>query len=292
VIDWVPPGYSLAWADEFDGPAGAPASPATWRPETGGHGWGNKELQNYTDGTANAALDGAGCLAVTVRRAAARYDGRRYTSARLITKDLMSFRYGFVTARIRLPGGRGMWPAFWLLGQNIDEEGWPRCGEIDFHVYSVHWEPDRIRWFTDRTMYHSVTPADLHGHPWVFDHDFYLLMNVAVGGTASVPPDESVSFPQTMLVDYVCVYADVVDSLLTALELTAAGQGPLPRDWLPMRGDHMWGKVACLFGVHRWSGWRPVDAGDPSKQIRVCTRCSDVKFNNPPSPLRWPNNIQ
>jgi Glycosyl hydrolases family 16 len=267
VGDWLPPGYSLAWADEFDGPAGAPASPATWRPETGGHGWGNRELQYYTDGTANAALDGGGCLAITVRRApparaappraappraapprdGARYDGRRYTSARLITKDLMSFRYGFVTARIRLPGGRGIWPAFWLLGQDIDEVGWPRCGEIDvmenfgtnpaevcgtvhgpgysgaagisgcldtgasladdFHLYSVQWEPDRIRWFADRTMYHSVTPADLHGRPWLFDRDFYLLINVAVGGTASVPPDDSVSFPQAMLIDYVRVYA-------------------------------------------------------------------------------------
>lgn len=254
--DWVPPGYFLVWADEFDGPAGAPASPATWRPETGGHGWGNKELQYYTDGTANAALDGAGCLAITVRRAApplprhhgpARYGGCQYTSARLISNPLMSFRYGFVTAKIKLPRGRGIWPAFWLLGENIHEVGWPRCGEIDvmenfgtdpaevcgtvhgpgysgaggisgcldtgacladdFHLYSVRWEPDRISWFADQTIYHSVTSADLGGNPWVFDHDFYLLINVAAGGTASVPPDESVSFPQTMLIDYIRVYA-------------------------------------------------------------------------------------
>jgi beta-glucanase (GH16 family) len=253
VNDWVPPGYSLTWAEEFDGPSGAPASPATWRQETGGHGWGNRELQYYTDGTANAALDGAGCLAITVRRAspagaAARYGGCRYTSARLISKNLASFRYGLVAAKIKLPNGRGIWPAFWLLGQNLDEAGWPRCGEIDvmenfgtnpaevsgtvhgpgysgagavtgsldtgasladdFHVYSVRWEPDRIRWFADQTMYHSVTTADLHGHPWVFDHDFFLIINVAVGGTASVPPDESVRFPQTMLIDYVRVYTD------------------------------------------------------------------------------------
>ena len=263
--DWVPPEYSLIWAEEFDGPSGAPASPATWRQETGGHGWGNRELQYYTDGTANAALDGASCLAIKVRHvasalAAAHYGGCAYTSARLISKNLVSFRYGLVAAKIKLPGGRGMWPAFWLLGENLDEVGWPRCGEIDvmenfgtnpadvsgtvhgpgysgavgitgslaavgvgdasdasdasasladvFHVYSVRWEPDSIRWFVDQTMYHSVTPADLHGNPWVFDHDFFLIINVAVGGTASVPPDESVSFPQTMLIDYVRVYTD------------------------------------------------------------------------------------
>jgi len=252
MTDWVPPGYSPTWAEEFDGPSGASASSATWRQETGGHGWGNRELQYYTDGTANAALDGAGCLAITVRRAspalaAARYDGCRYTSARLISKNLMSSRYGLVTAKIKIPAGRGMWPAFWLLGENFDEVGWPRCGEIDvvenfgtnlaevsgtvhgpgysgdggitgsvstggsladdFHLYSVRWEPDRIRWFVDQTMYHCVTAADLHGHPWVFDHDFFLIINVAVGGTASVPPDDSVSFPQTMLIDYVRVYS-------------------------------------------------------------------------------------
>jgi beta-glucanase (GH16 family) len=254
---WVPPGYCLAWAEEFDGPAGAPASPRTWQPEVGGHGWGNQELQYYTDGTANAALDGAGNLAITARRAdpalaAARYGGCQYTSARLISKNLMSFRYGFVTARIKLPRGR-VWPAFWLLGSDIDEVGWPRCGEIDvmenfgtspaevfgtvhgpgysgpggitssletgapladdFHLYSIRWDPDRIRWYADQTMYHSVTPADLGGNAWVFDHDCYLLINVAVGGTASVAPDETVSFPQTMLIDYIRLYTSARSGL-------------------------------------------------------------------------------
>jgi beta-glucanase (GH16 family) len=97
----------LVWADEFDGPAGAPPDPRTWQPETGGHGWGNAELQYYTGEASNAALDGAGHLAITVRRAdpelaAARYDGCRYTSARLITKDLRSFRYGLIEASIKV----------------------------------------------------------------------------------------------------------------------------------------------------------------------------------------------
>jgi beta-glucanase (GH16 family) len=243
--------WPLAWAEEFNGPAGSPADPGTWRPETGGHGWGNSELQYYTGETANAALDGAGNLAITAARAGPdlateRHDGCQYTSARLITKNLRSFRYGLIRARIKLPAGRGIWPAFWMLGTDIDVAGWPSCGEIDvmenfgtnpgmvhgtvhgpgysgasgitasldtgsplaggFHAYSVCWEPGRIRWYADQTLYHTVTPADLHGRRWVFDHDFYLLINVAVGGRPSQPPDRSTAFPQAMLVDYIRVY--------------------------------------------------------------------------------------
>ena len=230
-----------AWSDEFDGPAGAPVDPSTWRFEVGGHGWGNDELQHYTDGMANAALDGAGCLALTARREP---DGR-YTSARLISKDRVAFRHGLVTARIRVPGGRGIWPAFWMLGADIDAVGWPACGEIDvmenfgtdphavhgtvhgpgyagragvtgahraavdlaadFHDYAVRWRPGHIAWLLDGQPYHAVTPDDLPG-PWVFEHDFYLLLNVAVGGTFSVPPDDD-ALPRTMLVDHIRVYA-------------------------------------------------------------------------------------
>ncbi len=245
-------GYGLAWSDEFDGPAGSPADPQTWRPQTGGHGWGNQELQYYTDETASAALDGSGNLVITVRRAdrkAARtkYGGREYTSARLASKHLRPVRYGLITARIKLPRGRGIWPAFWLLGEDIDEVGWPRCGEIDvmenfsidparvhaalhgpgycggdgiaanldtgspladdFREFSVCWEPGRIRWYLGSQLYLTVTPADLSGREWVFDHDFFVLLNVAVGSHFFPPPDASVTFPQYMLVDYVRVYA-------------------------------------------------------------------------------------
>ena len=243
--------WSLAWAEEFDGRAGSPADPGNWRAETGGHGWGNAELQYYTRGTANAALDGAGNLVITAARpgarlAATRYDGCQYTSARLITKDLKSFRYGLIQARIKLPAGRGIWPACWMLGTDIDTAGWPGCGEIDvmenfgtnpdlvhgtvhgpgysgdggitasldtggplsagFHVYSVCWEPGRIRWYADQALYHTVTPAGLRGRPWVFDHDFYLLINVAVGGRPAQPPERSTAFPQAMLINYVRVH--------------------------------------------------------------------------------------
>jgi beta-glucanase (GH16 family) len=247
-----PDAHALLWSDEFDGPAASPPDGRSWRAETGGHGWGNSELQYYTDLPANAALDGAGHLAIVVRRpgpaqAGSRFDGCGYTSARLVSKDRVRVRYGLVQARIKIPRVRGIWPAFWMLGQDIDRAGWPRCGEIDvmehfgtgaatihgtvhgpgysgrsgisaccgvgsalwrdFHVYSARWEPERIRWYVDGKLYHAVTPADLAGRDWVFDHDFFLLVNAAVGGTASEPPGSSAQFPQTMLIDYIRVYA-------------------------------------------------------------------------------------
>ncbi|HLK76223.1 MAG TPA: glycoside hydrolase family 16 protein [Streptosporangiaceae bacterium] len=243
--------YRLAWSDEFDGAPGAPADRKAWQAETGGSGWGNQELQYYTDEPGNAALDGAGNLAIVVRRVdpglgRRPYGGRGYTSARLISRDRVPVRYGLIQARIKIPRARGIWPAFWMLGQDIGQSGWPGCGEIDvmehfgtgpatvhgtvhgpgyagrggisascavgpslgrdFHVYSVAWEPGQILWYVNDDLYHAVTPADLDGKPWVFDHEFFLLINVAVGGTASVPPDESVIFPQTMLIDYIRLY--------------------------------------------------------------------------------------
>lgn len=249
-------GYTLSWSEEFDGAAGSSADPGTWLAETGGHGWGNEELQYYTGSSENACLDGAGNLAIAVRRPDpqvrdSRYSGCGYTSARLISKDRMAVRYGLVQARIRLPLGRGIWPAFWMLGQDIDEVGWPQCGEIDimenfgkdpatvhgtvhgpgysgqdgvatshragasladdFHVYAVAWEPARIRWFLDDHAYATVTPGDLRGNAWVFDHDFFLLVNVAVGGIPSESPGSSAAFPQTMLIDYIRVYMTPAD---------------------------------------------------------------------------------
>jgi beta-glucanase (GH16 family) len=243
--------YRLIWSDEFDGARGTSADRRTWRAEIGGTGWGNQELQYYTDEPGNAAHDGAGNLAIVVRRvnpelARQQYGGCGYTSARLISRDRVSLQYGLIQARIKIPRAHGIWPAFWMLGQDIGQSGWPRCGEIDvmehfgtgpttvhgtihgpgysgqgslgasypvgpslgrdFHVYSVAWDPGKIAWYVNDDLYYVVTPADLNGKSWVFDHNFFLLINVAVGGTASVPPDETVTFPQTMLIDYIRLY--------------------------------------------------------------------------------------
>jgi beta-glucanase (GH16 family) len=240
-----PPG--LVWSDEFDGAAGTPPEPRVWTHELGDGtdygipGWGNAELQVYTDSTANAALDGRGNLAITASRS-----GDGYASARLVTKGKLEVEHGRIEACVRVPRGGGLWPAVWALGTDIDERPWPACGEIDvmehvcreprrifgtihgpgysgdgghgaardlpydvadaFHVFAVDWEPELLVWSLDGEPYHRATPADVPG-PWVFDHPFYLLLNLAVGGTFGGRVAEDTAFPQAFLVDYVRVYA-------------------------------------------------------------------------------------
>ena len=238
---------AITWADEFDGPAGAPVDAGRWNSEVGGGGWGNNELQYYTDSTRNAVQDGNGNLVITARREnpndfSCHYGRCEYTSARLTTANKFTQAYGSFEARIKVPRGQGIWPAFWMLGEDIGDVGWPNSGEIDimenigrepnvvhgtihgpgysavggvsgsrdigrpladdFHVYGIEWSPDLIRWFIDGQEYHRATPADTSG-PWVFDKPFFLILNVAVGGYWPGYPDASTQFPQSMVVDWV-----------------------------------------------------------------------------------------
>jgi beta-glucanase (GH16 family) len=253
-IDTAPQNWTLAWSDEFDGPAGAGIDASKWVAEIGGHGWGNEERQYYTARPENVSLDGNGHLVITARAEPQDspyqcwYGTCRYTSARLKTKGLYEPMYGRIEARIRIPRTQGIWPAFWMLGNNIDQVGWPQSGEIDvmenigrepstvhgtihgpgysggkgigsahslatgsyaddYHVFALEWSPNDIRWFVDDTQYHRTTPADLpSGATWVFDHPFFILLNVAVGGTWPGDPDASTVLPQPMRIDYVRVY--------------------------------------------------------------------------------------
>jgi beta-glucanase (GH16 family) len=243
--------YQLVWADEFNGAAGQTPDAAKWAYDIGigpgNDGWGNQELQYYTDRPENIALDGAGNLAITARRES--YAGRAFTSARINTKGIFSQGYGRFEARIQMPWGPGLWPAFWMLGANIDEVAWPQCGEIDimeyrgqepnlihgsvhgpgysggaaitksfgfadnrfdvdFHVFAVEWGEDYIDYFVDETLYQRLRPDDLPGE-WVFDQPFFLILNVAVGGNYVGFPTPQTPFPQTMLVDYVKVYQEI-----------------------------------------------------------------------------------
>jgi beta-glucanase (GH16 family) len=247
--------WQLSWSDEFDGPRGAGVNRDKWTAEVGGQGWGNQELEFYTDSTENAQLDGQGMLVITaISRALPPsfkcwYGPCRYTSARLITRGKFTQAFGRFEARIKIPAGQGMWPAFWLLGADIGKVGWPACGEIDimenigrapavvrgtihgpgysgdkglgadytlpagrrfaddFHTYAVEWEPKAVRWYVDGQLYETRTPNDLPaGARWVYDHPFFLILNVAVGGAWPGSPDATTIFPQTMTVDYVRVY--------------------------------------------------------------------------------------
>ena len=121
--------WRLTWQDEFDGAANTPPDPDKWRYDIGGHGWGNEQLEFNTDRIENAHHDGQGRLVITARREP--YGGSEYTSARIRTQGLLDQRYGRFEARIKLPKGAGLWPAFWLLGSNLPTAGWPECGEID-----------------------------------------------------------------------------------------------------------------------------------------------------------------
>ncbi|MBZ0290732.1 MAG: family 16 glycosylhydrolase, partial [Anaerolineae bacterium] len=250
-VSWDSREWTLLWSDEFEGAAGTPISDEHWTCEVGGQGWGNQEYQFYTTSTDNVSLDGDGSLAIVAREE--NFPGSRcwygtceYTSARCITQGKVEFSYGRVEARIKIPYGQGIWPAFWMLGANIRSVPWPNSGEIDvlenigkepkivhgtvhgpqysggagmgdsysidenfsddFHVFAIDWDVDAIRWYVDGNLYNKFTPADLGNRKWVFDHDFFILLNVAVGGVWPGYPDETTTFPQTMLVDYVRVY--------------------------------------------------------------------------------------
>lgn len=233
----------LVKADEFNVNGTPDEAMWTYDIGTGQNGWGNNELQYYTDRPENVVVED-GSLKITVKKEA--FMGSSYTSARIITKGLFERAYGRFEARIKLPWGRGLWPAFWLLGGNCDEVIWPQCGEIDimeyrgqeptvihgsvhgpgysaaeaitksyelandrfdtdFHIFGIEWGPDYINYYVDDVLYNQITPDDVPGE-WVYDHPFYIIMNVAVGGSFVGAPDSNTSFPQTMLVDYVRIY--------------------------------------------------------------------------------------
>ncbi len=242
----------LVWSDEFNGPAGTAPDNSKWLHDTGGSGWGNGELQYYTSSTRNAAMDGHGNMAITARREnpnnyTCHYGTCQYTSARLLTAGKFSRNQGRFEARLKLPKGQGMWPAFWMLGDNVFTDGWPNSGELDvmenvgkepgtiwgsihgpgysgansvnasytlpngkalgdaFHTFTVDWGPESITWYIDGIPYSHKTKSGVSG-PWVFDHNFFLLLNLAVGGNWPGAPAPGTALPQSLLVDYVRVY--------------------------------------------------------------------------------------
>ncbi len=260
--------WKLVWSDEFNDAAGTPPDPRKWNFDLGGGGWGNGEAEVYTNSPNNVFQDGRGNLVIRATRDAS----GNYTSARLQTGSPgasthtadLSWQYGRIQARIKLPFGKGVWPAFWMLGENIMSVGWPTCGEVDimenfgtfnnnvsinngtahgpgysggngigksytlpfgekvaddYHVYAIEWSPDSVEWFVDGASYHKVTPASLPGgRQWVFNNQFFLLLNLAIGGPTTFlgRPDPNAPFPaQDMLVDYVRVYQAVTSDPAT-----------------------------------------------------------------------------
>ena len=251
------PGWFLTWSDEFDGPDGSAVDPTKWVHDVGGSGWGNQELEYYTDGTQNAVVMGGNLVITATTAGASSYNCSypssgpcQYTSARLLTQNKFSQQYGRIEARIQIPEGQGLWPAFWMLGADINTSGWPTCGEIDimenigkepstnngslhmpaagtsndddltgtytlpgnaklgdnFHTYAIEWSAAAIKFYVDDNLYETQTPSTATGRTWKFDHPFFILLNVAVGGQWPGAPDSTTTFPQTMKVDWVRVY--------------------------------------------------------------------------------------
>jgi beta-glucanase (GH16 family) len=236
--------WKLTWREEFNY-QGLPDS-AKWNYDVGGAGWGNDELQYYTEKRKANSYVSNGCLYIQAVKE--KYEGNEYTSARLVTKGKQDFKYGKIEIRAKLPKGKGLWPAIWMLSSKVPVK-WPDDGEIDimehvgympqeitgaahvkrdstgisifssvnetdvtapadsFHLYSLIWTPNRLEWYVDNKLFHFYEKADRPAWHWPFDHSFYLILNVAVGGSwgGKKGIDDSV-FPQSFLVDYVRFY--------------------------------------------------------------------------------------
>ena len=245
--------FTLVWSDEFSSANGSAPDSSKWTYDIGGGGWGNQELESYTSRPQNVQIQNGNLVITALQENYTGTDGiaRNYTSARLKTQNLFAQAYGRFEARIKIPRGQGIWPAFWMLGNDSTQNGWPKCGEIDimenigrepgiihgslhgpssvaptsdrtstiflpagqnyandFHVYAIEWEPGAVRFYVDSNNYATFAQVQWPaGGQWVFDHPFFILLNVAVGGNWPGSPDATTQFPQQMLVDYVRVYS-------------------------------------------------------------------------------------
>ena len=235
-------GYTLKWADEFDGNQ---LNTASWNYESGGSGWGNNELQNYTSSSKNSFVTSGGFLVIEARKET--IGTNQYSSARLTTQGKKEFTYGRIDIRAKLPKGQGIWPALWMLGSNIGTTPWPASGEIDimellghqpnktygtihwgnvgapstniggnyilpsgdfyekFHVFTLLWTSDKMEWLIDDVKFFTANKSQVTGN-YPFDKPFFFIFNVAVGGNWPGSPDATTVLPQRMIVDYIRVF--------------------------------------------------------------------------------------
>ncbi len=238
------PGYTLAWSDEF---SGAALNQADWNYELGDGcpnncGWGNNELEWYTAGDNLYMQDGK----MIIEARPESKGGKNYTSTRITTQNKRTFTFGRIDIRAKVPKGKGVWPALWMLGTNITTVSWPKCGEMDimellgqepnkvhqtihygpgpgsiqktnsrisptaysdaFHLYSLNWEQDRLQFLVDNVVLLEANKADFGGNAYPFNDPFFFIMNIAVGGNWPGSPDATTQFPQWMMVDYVRVF--------------------------------------------------------------------------------------
>ena len=229
--------WKLVWSDEFDGTA---INRKNWINETGGNGWGNNELQNYTTSPNNAIVKDGNLLIIARQESSGT---RNYSSARLKTQGLQKFTYGKFEGRMKAPKEQGIWPAFWMLGSNIGSVGWPKCGEIDimehvslssningtmhwqnasetyeykggstpcnieeYHIYGVEWDAKSIKWFMDGKKYYEKSILNNVNGTSEMHLPFFFILNMAVGGNWPGSPNASTTFPDTLYIDYIRAY--------------------------------------------------------------------------------------
>ncbi len=231
--------YKLVWEEQF---VGSQLDESIWNFELGNGcpnlcGWGNNELQVYTK---NNHFVKDGYLTIIAKKV----DGQ-YSSTRITTKSKNEFKYGRIETRAKLPIGKGIWPAFWMLGSNISEVGWPKCGEIDileyigkepdviftslhtqashgntintkktkietieegFHIYAVDWNEQKMDFFVDEKLVYTFNPQLKNEYIWPFDKNFFIIINMAIGGNFGGPEVDNSIFPQEFIIDYIKVY--------------------------------------------------------------------------------------
>ena len=322
-------GWQLVWSDEFNGAAGSPPDPTKWNYDLGDGGWGNGEAETYTNSSQNAFQDGNGNLIIRAMRSST----GQYTSARLQTGSPgastntanNSWQYGMIVARIKPPFGQGVWPAFWMLGENFNSVGWPACGEVDimenfgtfnnnininngtahgpvatgsstdynaggqytmpfgeqvnthYHVYALQWSANSVAFYVDGSLYYTATPSVVPAGQWPFNNPFFILLNVAIGGTTTFlgAPNPSAPFAnQDMLVDYVRVYQQTQVSSTTPM--ITPGQVVNGASYL---GDLAPGGLATVYGIQLADGTPTISAtnGFPSTASNVTVSVNRVK---------------
>ena len=255
----------LLWSDEFNDKKGTLPSSKVWSAEIGGGGWGNSERQYYTNKSSNASMDGSGRLVITADRISNEYAEQvgevpgtedilnrcsecQFTSARLKTARKLSFQYGRIEARMKLPQGVGTWPAFWMLGGDLlDGVPWPECGEIDimefrgdisdqstsaihgpttpqgsglgtrflsfaplsddYHTFAIEWKKNSLSFIVDGRVTGTFSSADTGSRGWVYNQKFFLILNLAMGGTYAGEFIDPTLNQAQLSVDYIRFYS-------------------------------------------------------------------------------------
>jgi beta-glucanase (GH16 family) len=267
----LPGTFQLVWADEFDAPDGSGLNSEKWTYETGNgsNGWGNQELEYYTNRTDNVFMrDGL----LVIKAIKETYQGFNYTSGRFISRNKGDWKYGRIEARFKLPKGLGVWPAIWMMPTDSKYGGWPNSGEIDimefvgheaekiygtihrglgsggngagsniditgktdeFHVIRIDWEPGYIKWYLNDQLFHTYNNAYNGNEQWPFDQEFYCILNLAVGGQwgGAQGIDETI-WPQEFLVDYVRVYQKTEPTALKQIKTDKFSVSPLSKNEL------------------------------------------------------------